>query len=185
MPPAYCTLLALAILAVAALPGLPEALEYRRDLGLAHWWRLPAAHLAHWGPMHAITNAAALLGLAAMGGRRCPGPAWLVACALLCSLLIHAWLPDITHYRGASTLASLLLPAALTSLWLCGAAGRTLSMLALCAFLAQALAGWAGLPYFSTLPTGVRSTWEVHLAAFALGSIAAATQRRRVSSPSS
>lgn len=97
-------LLALAVLAIAALP-LADALEWRRGLLATQPWRVFTGHWVHLGWTHAAVNAAALVLMAWLYAR------WLDARRLACVLvgaslgisLMLAWaMPQLAWYRGLS-----------------------------------------------------------------------------------
>ncbi len=179
-------LLSLFILLLAAFAPA-DALQYERAHIDTGWWRLPTSFLVHWNPAHAAANAASLALLAILAAGRPAAPAAVATAALICPWLLHAGLTDLTAYRGASPLVAAALPVGLIALWQRGRWSR-----AVCLTLAIA-AAWQGLMQASgqsgatLLPPGVRPTWELHLAGFAVGSASAAVAAylRRSSKPSS
>lgn len=118
-PRRLALLLALAVLAIAALP-LADALEWRRGLLATQPWRVFTGHWVHLGWTHAAVNAAALVLMAWLYAR------WLdvrslayvlVGASLGISLLLAWTMPQLAWYRGLSgVLHALFFAGAL--LWL-------------------------------------------------------------------
>lgn len=162
-------LLALACVALALLPeGLSAALAFERAALLdGQWWRLWSGHLVHFGPQHALSDAAVVFACGAFLERR-TGARRLVLHLLLAAPLISIVLllaaPAMSEYRGASSMATMLAGGCAIVLharprWrpavLAGAAAFGLWT------LAQALGAGASL---AGLPEGIGVAWQAHLA---------------------
>lgn len=99
--------LAVAALAVHAIPGAAELLQFdRAALAQGEWWRWFTGHLAHFGANHLVWDVSVLMGL----GWTCEREARL-RCVLALALaapaisVAIAWLqPQFAIYRGLSGL---------------------------------------------------------------------------------
>lgn len=183
-----------------SLAGIPTTISaalapgwtYERTL-VAHgqWWRLFSGYLTHWSPSHFFLNILTLILLAALAGERQPRAHWVLFGACTCSLVLWYGMPSVVQYRGSSPLVAMFLPAALLALWQRSRSAQVAALLLAGAFAAKIAIDAAGLDALSSLPLGVRSTWELHLAGFASGVASLALkprrllQRRRSSRPSS
>ncbi len=110
-PPWICLGLAGAALSVSFMPGIADLLQYDRfAVGRGEVWRLLTGQFVHWTPRMALVDLGVLLLLGAVieiRSRR------LLACACFAGFVltgsgIHWLAPAITHYRGASGVATTL-----------------------------------------------------------------------------
>ena len=93
------------MLALAAVPDLASALEYRRALLASEPWRLISAHVVHVDGRHAALNAVAWLVLARLFATDLSGPRQagaLVAGGLFIGVGLWLFFPAIAWYRGLS-----------------------------------------------------------------------------------
>lgn len=145
-------------------PDWQALLDYRPG-AIDQPWRLIGAHLVHWSPAHALGNAAVLVVACRMLERQL-GRVTLALLLLAGALAIDAalWLgaPHMLAYRGASGLVAMLL--ALLVLTRVCAERRAAAALACIALAGLAALAQAGGVAASTLPEGVQSAWQAHLA---------------------
>lgn len=95
--------------AVAVISGAGELLQYERaSAESGEYWRLLSGQLAHWTPRMATADLLVLLIAGAwLESRSRRLVAWtFVATGLLVGMTIHAWLPELSFYRGSSGIAS-------------------------------------------------------------------------------
>jgi rhomboid family GlyGly-CTERM serine protease len=96
---------------VAVLPGAAAAMELDRSATVAgELLRLVTCHWAHWTPEHLLWDGVATLVLAFLCFERSVrrSAATLVAAAVAAPAAVLVLLPEMTHYRGLSGLASAL-----------------------------------------------------------------------------
>jgi rhomboid family GlyGly-CTERM serine protease len=97
--------LALAAIAVAALPVAGELLQFDRlAIGSGEFWRLATCHLAHWNLEHLKWDLLMFVVLGVVCEWRNPGRMRLcvAAAAGAVSLLVSLQFPEIAFYRGLS-----------------------------------------------------------------------------------
>lgn len=164
----------LALLAVCLLPLLlPDSattlLEYQRNaIASGQLWRLWTGHLVHYSAAHAGLDGLACLVLAV--GLQQVEYGRVLALRLACiapllSLAIFVAAPEMQYYRGASGLVMAMLAAVWLTLWRAQRGWRVVLFLLAAALLIK-LAADALYPAqtISSLPAGIKSAWQVHLA---------------------
>lgn len=122
--PGVSLLLVAAACLVMALPSLADRLQFdRAAVAQGELWRIATCHLTHWSFEHLFWDAAALLFLGFViehDNRRrllmCMGLS-----AVLIPLVVYAWMPELSTYRGLSGIDSavfmLLATALLSDSW--------------------------------------------------------------------
>ncbi len=171
----------LTLFALCLLPLLlPDAgtfwLEYQYSaLVSGELWRLWSGHLVHYSPIHAGLDGGACLVLATSLQQAGHGQGVLLRLTLiapLLSLVILLAVPEMQIYRGASGLVLALMAALWLSLWRTQSGWRPALLLLAGALLIKICAD-ALQPgqTVSSLPAGVESAWQVHLAGLILGFI--------------
>ncbi len=155
----------------AVEPGISLWLAFdRADVAHGQWWRLLTGFLAHWTLLHATANASgiALLGwlIARRDGARIVGV--LLLLSLSCQLPCLFALGMDAEYRGASGFVYTLAVFAWLRSMQTGRWRGLLLVLALGATIHLVLNAFA-LSGTSLLPTGIASTWQVHLAGLVAG----------------
>lgn len=163
------TLLAVCLLPLLLPDSATHLLEYQRGaVASGELWRLWSGHLVHYSATHAGLDGSACLVLAvglhqAGDGRRL---LYRLACiAPLLSLALFIAAPEMQYYRGASGLVMAMLAAVWLMLWRAQRGWRVV-LFPLAAALLIKLAADALFPdqTVSSLPAGIRSAWQIHLA---------------------
>jgi rhomboid family GlyGly-CTERM serine protease len=175
-----------AALAVAVIPGAGELLQYARAaVESGEYWRLLSSQLAHWTPRMATADLLVLLITGAwLESRSRRLVSWtFLATGLLVGVAVHAWLPELSLYRGSSGIASGLFVAVALDIF--GSPSRSwLRYLALASLLLfgaktawEAATGAALLA--GPLPPGVLVTPTVHLVGALAGILCSVVVPRR------
>jgi membrane associated rhomboid family serine protease len=160
--------LALACALPACLPeGASALLAWdRAGLGNGQLWRLWSAHLVHFSVQQALCDGIVLCACAAivapaLGSMRVLRQLLLAACLISLALLA---LPQLSQYRGASSLATLLAVRAGLLLWTDAARWRALLLAAALAWAGVTLAQACGVAVSAAgLPPDVAVAWQAHL----------------------
>ena len=108
--------IALAALALAiwAIPGAADALQYDRTaLGTGELWRLVTGHWAHWSTDHLVWDLLvfAVFGALAERQSRRRFATIVVSSAIAISAAVWLFAPQFSHYRGLSGIDSALFAA--------------------------------------------------------------------------
>lgn len=98
-------MVAVLVVLLLQLLGLPDELEYRRSLLRSEPWRLFTGHFVHLSWLHALLNCVALLLLERIfEGRLRRIEQWLLLATAPLAISLAFWmaLPDLGWYRGLS-----------------------------------------------------------------------------------
>jgi rhomboid family GlyGly-CTERM serine protease len=121
-------IVAVFVVLLLQLLGLPDALEYRRALLPAQPWRLITGHFVHLSWLHAMLNCVALLLLERLfHGRLRRSEQWVILAAAPVVISLTFWiaLPGLSWYRGLSGALHALYFAGCT-VWIATTTGRAL-----------------------------------------------------------
>lgn len=175
-----------AALAIAAIPGAGEFLQYERAaVESGEYWRLLSSQLAHWSPRMAAADLLVVLSIGTwLESRSRRLAAWtFVAAGLLVGVAVHAWMPELSLYRGSSGIASGLFVAAASDI-LRSQTPRWMRLLALTSVLLfAAKTVWetaTGAALFAgQLPLGLTVVPSVHLVGALAGILCVVLAPRR------
>jgi rhomboid family GlyGly-CTERM serine protease len=172
--------------AIAVIPGAGQLLQYERAaFESGEYWRLLSGQFAHWSPRMAAADLLVVLIIGAwLESRSRRLAAWtFVAAGLLVGVTVHAWMPELSPYRGSSGIASGLFAAAALDIlrsqalrWM-----RYLALISLLLFAAKTVWETAtGATLFAgQLPLGVTVVPSVHLVGALAGFLCVVLAPRR------